>query len=196
MKTMTEFQVAEAAHPPVVGEGTTAEGPGVKEPFPPFDPTHFASQFLWFAITFVAFYFIIARVAIPRIAGILGARRGRIEGDLGEAERAKQAADAAGIAYEKALAEARARAFDIAEEASNKAKAVAAAERSKTEAALAKKLAEAETSITEIKQRALGEVGSIAGEAAEAVVKALSSASVTSAEIREAVGAAMSRRNG
>jgi F-type H+-transporting ATPase subunit b len=193
---MTEFQLAEAAAPQVTGEHTAPEMPGVKEPFPPFDPTHFASQLLWFAITFVAFYFIIARVAIPRIAGILGARRGRIEGDLGEAERAKQAADAAGIAYEKALAEARARAFDIAEEANDKAKAAAAAERTKTEAALATKLAEAESSIAEIKQRALGEVGAIAGEAAEAVVRALSSASVTSAEIREAVTAAMNGRNG
>src|SRR5437762_12577999 len=134
---MSELQVTEAAHPPVVGEGTTAEGPGEKVPFPPFDRTHFASQLLWFAITFIAFYFIIARVAIPRIAGILGARRGRIEGDLGEAERAKQAADAAGVAYERALAEARARAFDIAEEASGKAKTAAAAERAATEAVLA-----------------------------------------------------------
>jgi F-type H+-transporting ATPase subunit b len=193
---MTEFLVAEAAHPPVAGEGTTAEGAGEKVPFPPFDPTHFASQLLWFAITFIAFYFIIARVAVPRIAGILRERRNRIDGDLGVAEKAKQQADAAGIAYEKALAEARARAFDIAEAASDKAKAAAAAERATTEADLAKKLAEAEARITAIKTRALGEVGTIAGEAAEAVIKALSSASVTPAEIREAVGAAMSGRNG
>src|SRR3954452_10948712 len=106
---MTEFLVAEAAHPPVVGEGTTAAGPAEKVPFPPFDPTHFASQLLWFAITFIAFYFIIARVAIPRIASILSERRNRIQGDLGEAEKAKGQADAAGLAYEKALAEARAR---------------------------------------------------------------------------------------
>lgn len=164
-------------------------------PFPPFDATHFASQLLWFAITFIAFYFIIARVAVPRIAGILGERRSRIEGDLGEAERARQQADAAGIAYEKALAEARARAFDIAEEESGKAKAAAAAERAKAEADLARKLAEAETRINAIKTRALGEVGAIAGEAAEAVVKALSSATVTPAEIRDAVATAMSGRN-
>ena len=138
---MTEFLVAEAA-PPATGEHTATEAAhGEKVPFPPFHPTHFASQLLWFAITFIAFYFIIARVAVPRIAGILGERRSRIEGDLGEAERAKRQADAAGLAYERALAEARARAFDIAQEASDKAKVAAAAERTATEADLAGRLA-------------------------------------------------------
>jgi F-type H+-transporting ATPase subunit b len=194
--TTTEFQVAAISAPPATGQGSVAEAPGAKLPFPPFDPAHFASQLLWFAIAFIAFYFIIARVAIPRIAGILGERRGRIEGDLGEAERAKQEADAAGIAYEKALAEARARAFDIAEEAGEKAKAAAARERAANEAVLAKKLAEAEARITEIKTRALSEVGAIAGEAAEAVVRTLANASVSPAEIREAVAQAMSGRSG
>jgi F-type H+-transporting ATPase subunit b len=194
--TMMKFQVAAVSAPPATGQGSVAEAPGAKLPFPPFDPTHFASQLLWFAITFIAFYFIIARVAIPRIAGILGERRGRIEGDLGEAERAKQEADAAGIAYEKALAEARARAFDIAEEAGEKAKAAAARERAANEAVLAKRLAEAEARITEIKTRALSEVGAIAGEAAEAVVRTLANASVSPAEIREAVAQAMSGRSG
>jgi F-type H+-transporting ATPase subunit b len=194
--TMMKFQVAAVSAPPATGQGSVAEAPGQKLPFPPFDPAHFASQLLWFAITFIAFYFIIARVAIPRIAGILGERRGRIEGDLGEAERAKQEADAAGIAYEKALAEARARAFDIAEEAGEKAKAAAARERAANEAVLAKKLAEAEARITEIKTRALSEVGAIAGEAAEAVVRTLANASVSPAEIREAVAQAMSGRSG
>jgi F-type H+-transporting ATPase subunit b len=188
---MTEFQVAEAAAPAATGQGTIAEAPEGKLPFPPFDPAHFASQIFWFAITFIAFYFIIARVAIPRIGGILGARRSRIDGDLGEAERARQEAEAAGIAYEKALATARARAFDIAEEAGEKAKAAAAAERTATEASLAARLGEAEKRIAAIKTAALGEVDAIAGEAAAAVVGRLTGLSVTAAEAREAVLATM-----
>ena len=35
--------------------------------FPPFDPATFSSQLLWLAITFGFFYFIMARVALPRI---------------------------------------------------------------------------------------------------------------------------------
>ena len=193
--TMMKIQVAEASPPPATTQGTAVPAEH-KEPFPPFDATHFASRLFWFAICFVAFYFIIARVAVPRIASILGERRGRIEGDLGEAEKAKQAAEAAGIAYEKALAEARAHGFDIAEEAGEKARAAAAEERASTEADLAKKLAEAEARIAEIKSRALGEVGAIAADTAEALVKALAGVSPTPAEIKEAVGTAMSGRNG
>jgi F-type H+-transporting ATPase subunit b len=190
---MTEFQVAEAVTAPATGQGTVA--PAEKAPFPPFDPTHFASQLFWLAITFIAFYFVIAKVATPRIAAILRDRRGRIDGDLGEAEKARQEAEAAGIAYEKALAEARARAYDIAEEANEKARTASAEERAATEADLAGKLAAAEARIAEIKNRALSEVGAIAGDAAEAVVRAVAQADASRPEIEAAVAAAMRERS-
>ena len=55
---------------------------GHKTPFPPFNPETFASQLLWFAVFFVLLYFMMSRVALPRVGGILAARRERIEGDL------------------------------------------------------------------------------------------------------------------
>ncbi len=58
----------------------------------------------------------------------------------------------------------------MAETARTAAKTKADAQRAETERALAAKLAAAEARITEIKNRALSEVGSIAGEATEAVV--------------------------
>ena len=39
--------------------------------FPPFDPTTFASQLLWLAITFGIFYLFMPKVIVPRIGGIL-----------------------------------------------------------------------------------------------------------------------------
>src|SRR5450631_4466294 len=104
----------DTATPPATGTSTSVPA---KEPFPPFDPSHFASQALWFVIAFVALYVILARVAIPRIAGIIATRRGRITGDLAAAESARAGSEAAEAAYDKALAEARARAFAIAEKA-------------------------------------------------------------------------------
>src|SRR5690349_15666826 len=73
------------------------EGPVV---FPPFDATSFASQLLWFAITFGALYLLMSRVALPQIGSILDKRRARIEGDLKEAERLKGETDKAIAAYE------------------------------------------------------------------------------------------------
>ena len=82
--------------------------------FPPFDPTFFASQLLWLAITFTALYLLMSRVIIPRIGGILEDRRDRIARDLDQAERLKQQSEEAVASYERALAEARSRAQKIA----------------------------------------------------------------------------------
>jgi F-type H+-transporting ATPase subunit b len=178
------------------GEGTTVETPAEHKVFPPFDATTFASQLFWFAITFVIFYFVIKRLAIPRIGGIIADRRARIAADLDEAEQAKQRSEAAAAAYEKQLAEARAGAFRIAEEGRSKAKAAADAERARTESDLAGKLAAAEARIGEIKAKALADVGAIAAEAAEAAVKALADVNVGAKDVADAVGATMKERAG
>jgi F-type H+-transporting ATPase subunit b len=134
---------------------------------------------------------VLAKFAIPRLSGIISDRAGRIAGDLASAEKAKADSEAARTGYEKALADARARGFTIAEEARTAAKAAADAERASTEKALAARLAEAETRISGIKTQALSEVGNIAGEATGAIVKALSGIEVARAEVDRAVSDAM-----
>jgi F-type H+-transporting ATPase subunit b len=179
--------------PAPIGPGTLVETPKEHKVFPPFDATTFASQLLWLAITFVLLYWVLARFAIPRIAGILADRRNRIAGDIEAAEAMKTRSEQALADYEKALAEARTNANRIAEGARDESKAAAAKQRAVIEADLGKQLAEAETRIAAIKDRAVAEVGVIAGEAAEAVVAALTDARVTRQEIDAAVAAAMSR---
>jgi hypothetical protein len=88
---------------------TIAPG-GAKPPFPPFNQDTFASQLVWLAIFFVALYVLMSKVAIPRIGGIVEARRERIEGDIAEAARLKDQSDAALKGYEQSLADARAQA--------------------------------------------------------------------------------------
>lgn len=163
--------------------------------FPPFDVTTFASQLLWFAITFALLYYLMAKVALPRIAGILEGRRDRIAADLDQAERLKGESEDALAAYEKALADARGRASSIADEARDAARSKADAQRVEVEADLAGKLAEAETRIAEIKSQALAEVGTIASDTAEAVVSALIDAKPSTAEVKGAVDEAMAARN-
>ena len=70
-------------------QGTVQETPGEHKTFPPFDATTFASQLLWFAITFALLYYLMAKVALPRIGSILEGRRDRIAADLDQAERLK-----------------------------------------------------------------------------------------------------------
>lgn len=160
------------------------------ESFPPFDPSHFPSQLLWLAITFGVFYYLVSKLISPRLGGIIAAREGRIAGDLAEAKRMKDEADAAVAKYEQELAEARAKAQAIAREAGDAAKAEADAERTKIESDLAKKISEAEASIAQIKSRALAEVETVAEDTAAEIVQQLTGVSVNKADAASAVQAA------
>lgn len=157
--------------------------------FPPFDGSTFPSQLLWLAITFGLFYYLMSKIALPRIAGILEDREDRIAGDLAEAERLKRETDEAIASYEQALAEARNKAHGIARATREKLEADVDAKRSAAEADLNDKLKAAEASISEIKQQAMSEVDGIATEAAEDIVKSLIGGRLTKKELTEAVSA-------
>lgn len=186
--------VAEAAHgggadPAAAGahaEGTTAQTEEHAGVFPPFDPATFGNQLLWLALSFAFLYFLMSRVALPRIGGILESRRTRIEGDLKEADRLRIETERAAEAYEQALAEARANAHAIAEETRQGIRADIEGKRAKVEAELAEKVAAAEARIAETKQAALANVEDIAAETAAALVGHLAG-QVSEAEAREAV---------
>jgi F-type H+-transporting ATPase subunit b len=181
----------EHSEPP--GEAHT-EVPGEHEtPFPPFNPEFFASQIIWLVITFVALYYLMKRVAVPRIAGILEDRRDRIASDLDQAQGLKEQSDEAIAAYEQALAEARGKAQAIAETARDEARAAADAQRAETEKKLAESLAAAEQRIAEIKAKAISDVGEIAAEAAEAVVEMLTAERVSRDDVSGAVAAVMEK---
>ncbi len=171
--------------------GTEALGGAASDVFPPFDATTFPSQLLWLAITFVALYYLMARVALPRIAGILESRRDRIASDLDTAQRLKTDSDEAIKAYEQALNDARGKASTIGESARQEARQVADEKRAAIEEELAVKLTAAEQRIADIKSQAQREVGAIATEAAGLIVGKLTSLDVSAEEAGAAVEAAL-----
>jgi F-type H+-transporting ATPase subunit b len=173
--------------------GATAEGhteaEAHSEVFPPFDPATFSNQLIWLAITFAILYFALSRVALPRIGGIIEARKARIEGDLREAERLRQETDKAVAAYESALAEARQNAQKIATETRDSIRADIDGKRKDVETGLATRMSEADARINASKNTALGSVDYIASETALALVKQLGG-SATEAEALAAVAQA------
>ena len=52
----------------------------------------FANQIFWLVITLVVIYFILSRIALPRIAAVLAERSGTITNDIAAAEELKQKA--------------------------------------------------------------------------------------------------------
>jgi F-type H+-transporting ATPase subunit b len=161
--------------------------------FPPFDSHTFASQLFWLTLTFIALYLLMSRIALPRIGSILEARRRRVADDLAEAQRFKDASDAAIAAHEKALAEARGRAQALANETRAKATAAAEARRKEVDAKLHAHIAEAEKTIAGTRSAAMGNVRSIASEAAGAIVERLTGIVPASEDVAEAVSNVLKR---
>jgi F-type H+-transporting ATPase subunit b len=177
-----------------VNTGTEATPPGEHGGrFPPFQKDTFGSQLLWLAITFGLLYLIASKLALPRVGGIIADRRARIDGDLAEAARMKEAADAAIASYEKSLAEARARAQAMAAETREKINAQAEARRKEVEANLHAKLADAEQTIATTRTAAMANVQGIAKDAAVAIVTQLTGKAPTEEAAAAAVKAALDR---
>jgi F-type H+-transporting ATPase subunit b len=163
-----------AGSPGSLSTGTEAPPPSERGGgFPPFQKDTFASQLLWPAITFGLLYFIVSKLALPRVGGIIADRRARIDGDLAEAARMKEAADAAIAGYEKSLAAARARAQTIAAQTRDKVATEAEARRKEVEASLQAKLATAEETIQATRTAAMSNVQGIAKDVAIAIVARL-----------------------
>ncbi|MSP45131.1 MAG: F0F1 ATP synthase subunit B' [Xanthobacteraceae bacterium] len=170
------------------------EHPGGGKPqFPPFNKETFASQLVWFAIFFIALYVLISRFAIPRLGGIIEARRGQVEGDLAEANKLKDQSDAALAAYEKSLADARARAQALAGETRDRLNAEAEKSRKALEAQLDIKLVEAEKTIAATKTSAMTNVRGIAVDTAAAIVQQLIGTAPSASAVEAAVADALKR---
>jgi F-type H+-transporting ATPase subunit b len=174
------------------GQKTHTEVPP-KGHFPPFERETFASQLFWFAIAFVLLYVIISRLAIPRVGGIMDARRQSVEGDLAEAKRLKDSSDAAIAAYEKSLADARGRAQALANETREKYAKEADAARHDLDATLNTRIAAAEQAIAARRTAAMTNVHDIAVETAAAIVERLTGNAPAKDDVAKAVAGTLKR---
>ncbi|MDP4003441.1 F0F1 ATP synthase subunit B' [Methylobacterium sp. NEAU K] len=157
--------------------------------FPPFESSGFLAQLIWLALAFGLLYYLMDKVALPRIQAILHARAERLRADLDQAQAMKSEADAAGIAYETALRDAQGKARDIAQATRNDLAAEADAKRKALESELNTKLSSAEATIRTRTEAAMGNVRSIAGEAASAIVERLTGQAPDQATLERALDA-------
>jgi len=156
---------------------------------PQLNPLDWAPQLIWLVITFSILYVLMKQVALPEIGSVIEMRHARIARDLETADKLRRETQEALAAYEQALAEAKARAHGIAQDARNKLKDEFAAERTALERDLAAKSAEAEASIHQAKASALKEVNAVASEIAAEIVRRLIGIAPSQSEVTAAVAA-------
>jgi len=193
--SQTTIVVAEettAVEAPAAGETghtteTTGHDGGHTGAFPPMDATTFPSQIFWLVIFFGLLYLLMSKLALPKMAAVLEKRHKTIEGDLAKASALKNETQAAVQAYEKALADARAKAQGIAAETRAKMNAEMEAERAALEKKIGAKTADAEAKIAAAKASAMKDVGEVAAETAAEIVSELTGTTVSKAEAAKAI---------
>ncbi|MFQ6554073.1 F0F1 ATP synthase subunit B' [Aestuariibius insulae] len=140
---------------------------------PQLDFSTFDNQIFWLVVALLAIYFILSRIALPRIGSVLAERQGTITNDIAAAEELKHKATAAEAAYDKALADARAEADRIVGETKAEIQSELDAELAKADAEIAARTSESEAAIAEIRDGAQDSVREVAKDTAMAIVAAL-----------------------
>ena len=156
---------------------------------PQMDPTWFASQLFWLAVTFVFLYLALASHVLPRIHNILEGRKDRIDHDLGRASQMKEEAQEARTTYEKALTEARMGAQELLAANNKTAAAQAAAQNAELDKVITAKLSESEASIAKARADVMVKIEPIAQELASLIVEKLVNFKPTDDKIAGVIGA-------
>ena len=161
----------EAAHDAAAGAAGHAAAPATG--MPQLDFSTWGNQIFWLVIALAGIYFVLSRVALPRIGAVLAERSGTITNDLAAAEELKQKAVLAEKAYNEALAKARSEAQAIIAETRAAINAQLAEATAKADAEISAKAAESEARIAEIRAGALQSVAEVARDTTDALVSAL-----------------------
>ncbi|SLN52171.1 ATP synthase subunit b' [Aquimixticola soesokkakensis] len=157
----------DAAHGAAAAHGTEgATG------MPQLDLSTFPNQIFWLLVTLVVIYFVLSKLALPRISAVLADRSGTIMNDLAAAEELKLKARDAQAAYNQALNDARAEAGRIVAQTRAGIQADLDAAIAKADAEIAAKTAESEAAIAEIRAGALENVTAVAKDTAAELVAA------------------------
>ncbi len=157
---------------------------------PQLNPAIYPNLIFWLVIALFALYFILTRVALPRVGTVIAERNDAIANDIEAAAALKRRAEEAEAAYNAKLAQARDEAHKIAAEAKAVVDKELAAVTAKADAEIGVRAAESEKRIAEIRDNAARSVEEVARDTAGEIVRVL----LPSAADEGAVGAAIANR--
>lgn len=158
---------------------------------PQLDLGTFDNQIFWLLVTLVAIYFVLSRIALPRIAGVLAERSGTITNDIAAAEEMKLKAVEAEAAYDQALVDARAEAGRIVAETKAEIQGDLDRAIAEADAEIAARAVEGEKAIAAIRDSAQQSAADVAQDIAKDIVGAVSPGSIDASAIADAVTARM-----
>lgn len=154
---------------------------------PQFAFETWSSQIFWLVLTFGILYFVLSKFILPRIGDGLTERSDRVADDLDAASRMQKEAEQAEIAYDRALADAKAKAHNISDTTRKSVDAEIEQEVEAAEAEFSAKQADADARIGKIKKAAMAKIDAVATDTASALVEKLINTKPTAAQVKSAV---------
>lgn len=158
---------------------------------PQFDIIDFPTQIVWLTICFVALYFLMSRIALPRVEQVLEERQKRLDDNLSTAEQLNAEAKEEEARYETSLSDARARAREVIQEATADMSAEGTRRHDTLGERLAAEIKAAEARIAQAKDEAIAGIQEAASEVAASTVRHLIDESPSPRAVAAAVEAAL-----
>ena len=158
---------------------------------PQFDPSSFASQVFWLVISFIALYWLISKVAVPRVGEAIDNRARVIQEDIDRATQLKAETDAAAASYERGMADARGQAQEHMRAMQAELKALTDKRTEEVAGQVAKQVSEAEARIDRARKDALQAMREVAAETAREVVAKLAGVAPDAHALETAVAGAI-----
>jgi len=176
-----------AAHETTTGASTEAHAEGG---LPQFQIAPWGGQIVYLIFLFLVLYALIAKVFAPRMRRVFDDRSDTIGKAILEARSVQEEAQSQAAAAHAEIAEARASSRRTANEAKARITADVARRQAEQEDVLAARVAEAETRIGQMRDRAMGQVETVADDTTRAIVEKLTGKAASAAELSVAKGAA------
>jgi F-type H+-transporting ATPase subunit b len=162
---------------------------------PQLNPETFATQIFWLFVFFAILYFIISKIALPRISSVIEARHDKIEQDLEKAHTLKEKTETIKAEYEDALAQAHVKISDLMKKTHDEI----AKKNMDGHASLSDKLAslseKAEKTIADQSTKAMGQIQEASTTIAIEISNKLASIAVNDNDVANAIKANLKKES-
>ena len=158
---------------------------------PQLELSGFSPQIFWLILSFLSLWWLMAKVALPKVGLVLEERQTKINDSLELAKSLQREANAEIEAYESTISEARENARTVVNEATLQGTQNSLTEQSELRVSLTKKIALAEDEIEAAKDRALESIHQSAKEVTAIALKKLGEITLTEEKLNLAINQSM-----
>ena len=160
---------------------------------PQLDISSFPSQIFWLVITFVFLWWLMAKVALPKVGLVLEERQKKINDSLDMADDLRKEAASELESYEIAISKAHDEARKVINDANQEGTQASANQLAEMRISLTNQIAEVEAEIEFVKEKALEDIGQSAKDVAISTLDKLVSIKIPAKTLDAAIDNAMTK---